>query len=701
MTIRFMLFGVLGILGILLAVLSTLGGLDAYQAWNEAKLTRDINAAANLLLETSRQVMRDRDSGALGDYAAPDGMTVEHEAATPAMPGGTMASHGEGHGDDAFGKAMELMHALGDYDDRTEKMEAAHGEMRRFIEMRTRLSSIGGGFQGDELQNWLSLSNRLLDRLEELRLSAVRSHAGGNAQAGNYSMLTHFSLVMMDFASRERVAMTKFIADDVPVPPTRLAEFYGWRGRVEIAWQALEEAGVSGIGGGGVNSAVEQTRSTFFRSFERIRRQVYEAGISGQAYGVPVQEWLNSSDGAIATVVGLQRALADASGAEAEATANLALRNMALFGLLLLAGIAALLISVIVVSWRVVGPVNEMTAATVRLASGETDIKIPAARRNDEIGQMARAVQVFRDNAVEKRRLEAEQAEAGQRIARERKDAMLAMADQFEVTVREQVDAVSASATELEATARGLATMADETSTQFMAVADASGQVSANVQTAASATEELSASISEIARRVASSASISQDAVDRASQTSEAVRELEAVTSRIGEVVTMISEIANQTNLLALNATIEAARAGEAGKGFAVVAGEVKNLANQTAKATEEVGRQISAVQERSHGTAEAIGDIVSVVQEIGQISGAIASAVEQQGASTNEIAKNVQQAASATQSVADNIEHVNAAAGETGAAASQVLEASESLLSRSEKLRGEVDRFLQEVRAA
>jgi methyl-accepting chemotaxis protein len=344
-------------------------------------------------------------------------------------------------------------------------------------------------------------------------------------------------------------------------------------------------------------------------------------------------------------------------------------------------------------------PLADLTQVMGRLAKGDMAVEIDADR-HDELGEMAAAVQIFKDNAAEKQRLEQEQEAVAMRAEDERRQGMLEMADRFERQVKQVVEGVSSSATEMQSTAQQMSATAEETSRQSANVAAASDEATANVQTVASTAEELSASIAEIGRQVNQSAKITANAVQEAEATNETVQGLAEAASKIGDVVDLINNIAGQTNLLALNATIEAARAGEAGKGFAVVAGEVKNLANQTARATEDISAQIMAIQNETNDAVGAIERIRDVVVEVNEIATTIATAVEQQGVSTQEIARNVQQAARGTQDVNENIENVSRAAGETGTAAGQVLGASKDMARQAEELRSEVERFLAEVRA-
>ena len=346
-------------------------------------------------------------------------------------------------------------------------------------------------------------------------------------------------------------------------------------------------------------------------------------------------------------------------------------------------------------------PLSAMTAAMIELARGNFAIVLPGLGRADEIGEIAQAVETFKINAEQKARDEVEaKTRQDQVAAQQRKKEMIKLADDFESAVGEIVETVSSASTELEASA-GTLTATAARSQELTMVAAASEEASTNVQSVASATEELTSSVNEISRQVQESARMANEAVDQARETNNRVGELSKAAARIGDVVELINTIAGQTNLLALNATIEAARAGEAGRGFAVVASEVKALAEQTAKATGEIGQQIAGIQSATQESVNAIQEISGTIEKLSEISSTIAAAVEEQGAATQEISRNVQQAAQGTMEVSSHIADVQRGSSETGSASSQVLSAAQSLSGDSNRLKLEVGKFLNSVRVA
>jgi methyl-accepting chemotaxis protein len=371
---------------------------------------------------------------------------------------------------------------------------------------------------------------------------------------------------------------------------------------------------------------------------------------------------------------------------------------------LVIGAAAGLICAFAVLGWialyQISRPLAFMTREMTKLANGDLNIEIEGADRADEVGGLARSLQVFKENAVTARRLEAEQRQ--QQVQKEsRQHAVEEYITVFDQQVCEALDTLSAASTEMHATAGSMSSTAEETSSQATAVAAASDQASANVATVAAATEQLHASTNEISRQVTQSAEFARTAVVEADRTNATIQGLAETAQKIGEVVSLIQNIASQTNLLALNATIEAARAGEAGRGFAVVASEVKALANQTAKATEDISTQIAAIQGETGFAVDAIKAIGGTIRQMNEIASAIAAAVEEQGAATRDISHNIQLVAQGTNGVATNIAGVNEAAQETGTAAGQVLTAADDLSRQADKLRTNVNGFLGKIRAA
>ncbi len=388
------------------------------------------------------------------------------------------------------------------------------------------------------------------------------------------------------------------------------------------------------------------------------------------------------------------------AGEEYDRATSTFYHNLYLLIAILIGAVALGAVLALVVARSITRPLGGIIGVMGELTKGNLAVEVNGQDRRDEVGSVAKAVGVFKDGLVEAERLrQRQQAEQERQI--ERGKRMEAAVTAFDRMITEVVGSVSSAATELQSTAQSLSATAEETSQQSNAVAAASEQMTQNVQTVASATEELSSSIREIGNQVAESTRIVGAAVTQAEDTNAKVKTLAEAAQKIGAVVTLINEIAGQTNLLALNATIEAARAGEAGKGFAVVASEVKNLATQTAKATEEIAGQVRAIQDATDTSAQAIESIAQTINRVNEISTAIASAVEEQGAATQEIARNVQEASTGTAEVSNNISGVTQASQQTSAGSTQVLSAAGELARNGEKLKQEVETFLATIRAA
>jgi len=433
----------------------------------------------------------------------------------------------------------------------------------------------------------------------------------------------------------------------------------------------------------------------------KMRQTIASGGLTGDLKGLDSKSWFDASTVRIDRLKAIEDRIAADLRALAATIHAEATRALMTLGAVIVACLVISIALVSVMARSITRPIGQLCTSMGNLAAGDTVSAIPGLARRDEVGQMAAAVDVFKANAIERARLEAAAQESGRRAAQARRAELHKLADDFQNAVGSIINTVSSASSQLEAAAGTLTKTAETTQELSATVAAASEQASSNVQSVASAAEEMTSSVGEIGRQVQESARIAGDAVKQAEQTDARIGALSQAAGRIGDVVKIITAIAEQTNLLALNATIEAARAGDAGRGFAVVASEVKQLAAQTAKATDEIGTQIAGMQTATQESVAAIKTIMGTITRISEIAATIAAAVEEQGAATQEIARNVGEAAQGTQQVASNINDVNRGAGETGSASAQVLSSAQSLSSESSHLKSAVATFLATVRAA
>ncbi|SCM73775.1 Methyl-accepting chemotaxis protein [uncultured Pleomorphomonas sp.] len=469
-----------------------------------------------------------------------------------------------------------------------------------------------------------------------------------------------------------------------------------------VAWQAIKEmsAGVA-LPPAFAEAVAAADRDYFLSGSVERQTDLLKTAIAGNKADMDTLSWSTYNAPRLTKLLEVANAALTIARTNAVAARQSAERDFWLQAALLVGAVLVAAGTILFVQRRVLKPLEVIRDRMIILARGDFSVDVPYQTRGDEIGALGKAMAVFRDNMQETERLRAERVDNERLEAERRRAAMNELADRFDRAVGGIVEVVASAATELQASARSLSVTAEETQTQSSSVAAASEQASANVASVASATEEMSSSVAEIARQVAKSSEIASKAVVEADHTNERVRGLATAAEKIGAVVDLINNIASQTNLLALNATIEAARAGEAGKGFAVVAAEVKQLADQTARATAEIGTQIGNIQNATGDAAAAIQAIGGTIESMNDIASSIAEAVDGQSEATREIARNVQEASVGSAQVSEAIVSVTTAAGESSAASSQVLSAAAELSQQAEMLRREVGNFLVTVRAA
>jgi methyl-accepting chemotaxis protein len=468
-----------------------------------------------------------------------------------------------------------------------------------------------------------------------------------------------------------------------------------------VLWQQVENLTSDPATDPALKRAMAAAKEQYFGGFRKYADDMKKLSNEGAKYGVTSAQFVETTTPQLGSLLGVMYAAGKASESYTEATRSAALASLttavAMIGLALViaVGVAWMIV------WRVTRPLQEMTGIVNRLASGETAVNVPGVARGDEVGAIARSIEVFRENLIETGKLKAEQETLKTSSDAARRSEIRELADRFDASIGRIVEEVASASGGLRATAQAMTISCDATSQQSNAVASAAAHATQSVQTVAAATEELSASIKDISQQVSRASGMISDAVSEASRSNERVQGLTAAAQKIGDVVKIIADIASQTNLLALNATIEAARAGDAGRGFAVVASEVKALADQTAKATDEIAGQVKAIQEATMSSAQSIQGIAQTISAVSDTATAIAAAVQQQGAATLEIARNAQEATRGTQEVSSSIASIDTNSRKAGSDASGVLASANQLSENGDVLKQQVETFLREVRAA
>jgi methyl-accepting chemotaxis protein len=694
MTLKTILTGITGVLSVLVLGFSGINGYQAFESTRTAQFFLKTDRVSELLLQASGDLAVERGLSNAPLHAA-DPITAEQFAAINKSAASADRALQEGI------KQIRDISQLKNLESVTEQLEKtriSYAEYRRIVaenlgkKLSDRSPAIIDGFA--------RTITEFLDQATKLRIALETIVRAPEANIAIMVQFRHLVAEMAEQAGRERAVFGGRIAQRKPLTLNDIRTLSEHRGHVELAWDNVRSLLLRHDLAPDLVAAIRTVEESYMTKFSEVRQSVIAVATSGE-YPMSGKEWVDTSGVAIATIFALSNEIGRSVRNSVETLAASSVQQAIIYALLMVFGTIIAGLGVWTVARRVIGPITMITSAMRRLADGDNTVEISASSRSDEIGAIASAVQVFKDNALAMTRLQNEQQRLNEKAEIAKKQGMNDLADAFGKGIGTVVDAVSSAAIKMQAAAQNMSAQAIQVNKNALSVGATASQASANVQTVAAASEELSSSISEIGRQVAQSAKIASGAAEEMGRTNDSVQGLATAAAKIGTVVALINDVAGQTNLLALNATIEAARAGDAGRGFAVVASEVKALASQTAKATEEIAAQIKAIQAETQNAVRAIQTISGTINEIDRISVEVASSVEQQGLATQEIARNVQQAAVGTQGVSENIVTVTSASAESGSVANQVLDSAGELAKQAEILRREVSDFLQNIRAA
>jgi len=684
---------VVGVAGLIVVVIVSMNAWQSWQRLGETSRVLAISEVSGYTFRAMHNLRTDRASTSR-NFAAkgpidPDGEKYLRGVRDSQMP--------------ALKAAVELLENI-EFTDRKTLLPELQRSVKTIIALQTEgWEALKGNLtprRGQMSKEYMSEATKLLQTLEAISLNLTAAVKGKDPFIDQMLTVKQLAWTVRNTGGEASVMVSNGLA--AGKLPADSREKYNYHlGGALTAMAALEEAVIGVPLSPKLKEAISSGRKIFFDPDHlKMRAKLIEILMAGEKAELTANQWSPLAVKHLAGILPVAEGALDTARDYARDQYRGAQWSLALQMVLLVAALVFSFGAFVAVNRHVLQPLRSMRDAMLKVAAGDLTAEAAFSHRKDEIGALSGALGTFKQNAADKARIEGEQSERHAQAAARQKAIEQHIAA-FEGQVREALDALGKASGQMRQTSDSLSSTSGQTNQQVKTAASASSDASSNVQTVASASEELNASIAEISRQVAHAATIAGRAVEETHQTDTTVQSLAETAGRIGEVVKLINDIAAQTNLLALNATIEAARAGEAGKGFAVVASEVKSLANQTAKATEEISAQIAAVQNVTQSAVDAIKRIGGTIGEVSTVATSIASAVEEQGAATREITRNTQEAARRTKDVSDNVAGVAQGADATGAAAQGVKSAAEALGTQTDRLRGQVNDFLSKIRAA
>jgi len=747
-TIKNSLFGIVSILVLIVVSFRVSSSIDAANYKAELENAVLINQLSDDLIQATNHFSHERAVMVIG-LGSEKSMSSAFK---------TMVSENRAEGIAAYKKAMSSFVAMDDFPRKKALIEEVESRFNAYVNLQENVDRASRISFANE-QDWeireeksdqkiksAGKFRRAIDAMDgslhEIRLAAEFEANVSNSQIILYQQLKNAIAEMIEYSDREWTGIGAAISSHRPISGNMVTTMSSYVGRVESTWSMANSLLQSSLIDPKLKSYASNVNTEYFENFRDLKDEVYDASYDAAAsqdegeeaveadYPVNATEWIERATKATKTIQDLNKAVGVAARNAANESASDANGR-------LITGIVVLITALCIgsgafwlVAMRIARPLGRLGESMYEIAHNNLDSEIKGTKRRDEIGSMARSLQIFKEAAIEKIHADGEQQEAAEERRRqkeaeaeamreseeqdrlreeqraqtareERQSEMLALADNFESSVMAIVASVANGSSDVETRARDMSNVAEQATQQATSVTAASEQASSNIQTVASAAEELSASVKEISEQVSQSNKFSSNAVDETKKATEEIQGLVAAAQKIGDVINLINDIAEQTNLLALNATIEAARAGEAGKGFAVVASEVKNLASQTATATDEITTQVGSMRDATQKAVAAIDGIQNVIKKIDDTSLSISSAMEEQDASTHEIARNVSEVSAGTQEVTGNIHVMNDGAKSTGLAATEVLESAQNMSEQSAELRRQLEKFLEKIRAA